>query len=290
MRAIVAWRRYWFAPAPLVDLGVSRIVLAVILVILLGRTRYLPLAWTSAELFTPVGPLRWLGLGKPDAATLSWMANASLALLAAIALGVWTRIALVLFLALFLYQEACINSLGKITHGTLPLLYAVAFFALAPCDRAATLPRLWRRRRGEVVEPAGTSEYARWPLQLLFIELASFYGSAGVTKLRRAGLAWADGYTLQFHLLTKDTAAGVWVAQHLWLCAALSALVLVLELAFPLGIVFRRLRPLLLCGGALFHLGTTVLMNVTFWPVVATYLLFVPWHRLVPRRSAGVSP
>jgi hypothetical protein len=39
---------------------------------------------------------------------------------------------------------------------------------------------------------------ARWPLDLLFVELAAFYFFAGISKLRDAGPAWMDGYTLQW--------------------------------------------------------------------------------------------
>ncbi len=101
----------------------------------------------------------------------------------------------------------------------------------------------------------------------------------GYSKLREGGLAWADGYTLQYHLLDVGSPAGRRLAAHLGLCAALSALVLLFELGFWTGIV-RGLRPICLAGGALFHLATTWLLNITFWPVVAVYLLFVPWSRL----------
>ena len=46
-----------------------------------------------------------------------------------------------------LLLEAFLNSLGKVTHATLPLLYALAFFALAPCDQAVSLGAMWRRAR-----------------------------------------------------------------------------------------------------------------------------------------------
>jgi hypothetical protein len=37
-------------------------------------------------------------------------------------------------------------------------------------------------------------------------------------------------------------------------------------------------------GGVLFHLGTGLFLGITFWPVVATYLVCVPWTRLVTGR------
>ena len=37
---LAAWRRYWFSPASLTDLGVSRAVLAGLVLVLNGTTRF----------------------------------------------------------------------------------------------------------------------------------------------------------------------------------------------------------------------------------------------------------
>ena len=59
-------------------------------------------------------------------------------------------------------------------------------------------------------------------------------------------------------------------------------LVAMLGLAQPqLETVVRRLRPAYLVGGVLFHLGTSWLMNVSFFTVWILYLAFVPWARVV---------
>jgi hypothetical protein len=129
--------------------------------------------------------------------------------------------------------------------------------------------------------------HARWPFELLFIELAAYYFLAGFAKVAHAGLYWADGYTLQFYLLEKATPAGLWLAEWPALCAVLSALVLAFELSWPLGVLFRRLRPLLFAGGVAFHLGTVVLLRITFWPVWILYLLFIPWSAVLARTFGG---
>ena len=79
--------------------------------------------------------------------------------------------------------------------------------------------------------------------RLVFIEIAAFYAQAGYAKLRTSGAAWADGYTLQYYLLQKATPAGLWLAEHLWLCCALSIGVLLFETGFPVAIVVRREAP-----------------------------------------------
>ena len=62
-------------------------------------------------------------------------------------------------------------------------------------------------------------------------------------------------------------------------CAALSACSLAFELGSPLAIA-RPLRWIVLGAGVLFHLGTWIFLGITFWPLVATYLVCVPWTRL----------
>ena len=281
---IDAWRRFWFAPASLVDLGAARVAFALILLLLVGRTRYDGLAFAPAELYAPVGILRVLDVGPPGATIVTSLARLMVTLIVAMLVGIGTRVALVALVPTFLLLESWLNAYGKISHGTVPLFFALVAFALSPCDRTFTLARAWRRSRGGVPEPE-PSAYARWGLELVYVELAAFYAAAGIAKLRHAGPAWADGYTLQYHLLAKGEPAGLWLAEHLPLCTVLSVLVLGFELAFPLSVILRRLRPTFLLGGTLFHLGTTVFMGITFWPVVALYTLFVPWATFASRTT-----
>ena len=284
-RITAAWQRYWFAPASLTDLGVSRIALVAIILYLNGTSRYLRVATVDPALWKPVALLEVLGIAQPSVAVVQWMTWVSDALLVAAGLGVATRPALLAAFPLLLVLEAMGNSVGKVTHAVIPLLYAVAFFGLGPSDRGFSIEAMWHRARTAQraglgpLPPSRTSTMARWPLDLLFVELAAFYFFAGVSKLRDAGPAWMDGYTLQYQLLFKGTASGAWLAQHLALCAGLSILVIAFELGAPLG-VFRRLRPVVLAGGLCFHLGTTWFLGISFWPVAALYVLFVPWSRL----------
>jgi hypothetical protein len=184
-------------------------------------------------------------------------------------------------------------SFGKTDHATIPVLYALLFLALSPCDRRFSVDALLRRAFGRDRGPA-QSIFARWPTELLYVVLSSFYFSAGLSKLRVSGLRWIDSNTLQFHLLQKQTPLGVEFAEFPWLCALASAIVLAWQLGFPLGLV-RGLRPFFLLGGVAFHLGTGFLMNVWFWPVPCLYLLFVPWSRLATAarlrlRPAAIAP
>jgi hypothetical protein len=215
---------------------------------------------------------------QPTRAAVDLVAKVETGCLVLVAVGLFARPALVAVLALQMVQEAWTNSLGKVTHATLPLLYTLFFLALSPCDRVGSVRALLR---GRPAEPCSSD--ARWPIELSFVALAAYYAKAGVAKLVDGGLGWADGSTLQFHLVTNGSGPAMWLAGHLALCRLLSTAVLVFELGAPLGIL-RPLRPIVLAAGVCFHVGTSVFLGITFWPVVALYpvfvSIFVPWTRL----------
>ena len=276
-RGVAAWRAFWFRPVPLLDLAVARVVVvATALHLNLGGFRFASVAYVPAALWTPIPLVATLGLAQPQLETLVRLARASHVALYAALFGVISRPALGVAFVLQLWQEAYLNCFGKVTHATIPLLWAMAFLACAPCGQALSVDAVWRRWRAR--EPLTGR---RWPLELLFVELAAFYFQAGYAKLSTSGLGWADGYTLQYYLIDKGVPAGMWLATSLPLCRVFSVLVLVFELTFPVAFVVRRLRPAYLVGGVLFHLGTSWLMNVSFFPVWILYLVFVPWARVV---------
>jgi hypothetical protein len=253
----------------------ARIIVVVVVALLDrgGRARNVALA--PPTFFEPIPFLTAIGLPEqPSLAAVELVANVESGLLVLAGVGLFAQPALAGILALQTLQEAWTNSLGKVTHATLPLLYTLLFLALAPCDRMLSLRALVR---GNPMPP--TSPDARWPIELSFVALAAYYCKAGVAKLLDGGLAWTDGSTLQFYLIASGLAPAMWLAGQPALCRTLSTLVLVFELGAPVGIV-RALRAPVLASGVAFHLGTQWFMGISFWPIVGLYPIFVPWTRL----------
>jgi hypothetical protein len=279
MTALLArWRRHWFEPAPLLDLAVARLVVVGILAWLDAGGRATATAAAAPQFWKPIPFLAAIGAAsQPTMELVGRVASVETALFVLAAIGLAARPALAGIFVLQLMQEAWSTSLGKVTHATLPLLYVVAFLALSPCERVLSLRAWWRGR-----PPEPSTADARRPIELAVVVLAAYYCKAGIAKLHDGGLAWADGSTLQFYLMTNGRPAGMALATWPSLCAAASALVLAFELGWPLALV-RRLRPAVLAAGALFHAATNVFLGISFWPVVATYLVCVPWTRLLAR-------
>lgn len=272
-----AWGRYWFRPASLTDLAMARILVAGVFLILNGTTRFLIVGDAAPEVWRPTDLV--VGWAKPDAATMSALGLVSAALLACVLFGAFSRLALVVVTPLLFFQEALLMSVGKPTHAAIPALWVILFLALSPCNRSLSVDAAIRgalRRAPD--RGGGRSEFAGWPIELTYVVLSGFYFAAGFSKLVWSGFAWADGATLRYHLVRAGTPVGVEMAEWPTVCAILSAAVLAWELTFPLGI-WRRWRPVSLAGGVAFHTGTGLAMGIWFWPVLALYLVFVPWSR-----------
>lgn len=286
-RVLAAWRCHWFPDAPLADLAIARVLVVAAVLYLNGSLRFFNVARAPAITWDPIPLFAALGVTQPSAATVALLHEATTVSLVAAALGLCTNAALLCAFVLQLVLEGFLNSFGKVTHATIPLLHAMLFFALAPCGRVwsvdSLIRRAWRRRRGLPVDEPSHSRFARWPFELLLVELAFYYFDAGLSKLAASGLAWMDGATLQFSLVKLGGAVAAVVASHLWLCALLSVGALAFELGFPLAIVVRRLRPWFLAAGFAFHLGNHVLLDLIFWPVLAVYPLVVPWSTVIAR-------
>jgi uncharacterized membrane protein YphA (DoxX/SURF4 family) len=130
-----------------------------------------------------------------------------LAAAACCAVGLFGRVSLVFFTAIYVVTAAYGSSWGIINHASIAIAYALIFLSLSPGADRFTLDRLlrwaWRRRRGEQTPlwPAlRGDDVPRYGLELLSIGMALAYAASGFAKLRHGGLGWLDGSTLQMHL------------------------------------------------------------------------------------------
>jgi hypothetical protein len=120
--------------------------------------------------------------------------------------------------------------------------------------------------------------------------LAVVYVSAGLMKLRSAGLSWADGRSLQAYLLAADLRYDVprarALAARLPLCAALSTLVLGFELFGWLLLFSTRGQLTFAILGLSMHAGMLAFMRVNYLKYLGpVYLVFAvhPLGEIVER-------
>jgi hypothetical protein len=286
-----AWSAFWYRPASARQLAGARVLLAsTALWVVLSRADLPSVLSFPPELWGQVSferRLRFLMLFPIGVERALWAAlHVSLA---AALLGVRPRAAC-LASGLLLYHfapfETIIRTANPYLRGlTIPTLGLLALsfsrcgdaLALTSSPRAASMP-------------AKSWEYA-WPLRLVQVFFCQIYLFAGYSKLFASGGAWLAGTNLRGHLLVLNQALserpeatwGYALARHEGLCTAAAWAGLGIELAFPLVLISRPARLVLLPAALAFHVANSLLFRI-FFQNVPLLLLFVDWTRLLPRR------
>ncbi len=105
--------------------------------------------------------------------------------------------------------------------------------------------------------------------------------SAGIAKLRSAGLRWMSGSTLGFHMRARSPAR--WPALRTWLASSpralmlLSVWVVAFELVAVVALWGSDLRPAILLTAVALHLGIGLVMTPNYTPQSFCYSLAVAW-------------
>lgn len=298
------WRRYWFAPTPLLDLAMTRIAIVGFQVwwiarppyraALLGRTElpdalYDPLPILHAL----VSPMGWTF--RPGSASLEIVL--ALTIVAGLFgfIGLFTNVALLAFVLGCAFLQSFLYSFGDFHHPEALLIIALALLALSPAGGALSVDDLRRRFRrareaGRFLDfdlKRSESVFAGWPLKLTGWVFVLIYASGAYFKLRNAGFDWANGYTLSYRMLEDalrwNISLGEWLsAQHV-LMVGVSWMSLLFEAMFVLVMLAPVTRWVFVPLGATFHLGIYFTMGATFQGYVAAYSVFVPWRDVLER-------
>ena len=132
---------------------------------------------------------------------------------------------------------------------------------------------------------------ANLSLRLIQLHLVLIYGSAGLSKLM--GTEWWNGTAMEMIILTPEFRRFnlTWLAAYPALLNLATHGGVLLEIAFPVLIWIRKLRPLLLVSVALMHLAIDLCMGLTEFglAMVAATMVFAsgPWLRSL---VAGIEP
>jgi len=251
-----------------------------------GWVRYRAMA---PEWFEAQGLLGALGVGwvDPEAVsigvallTVSWLCAA---------LGLFTRASSIATAILASGIHAVTLQANHYTRAWyLPVAAMVVLAMTRSTDRFA-LDHLWRKR--PVDPPAADLASSGLPRRLLLVAAVGFYFASGCSKVRDAGFGWVDGVSLGFWLDGKTSALAEGLADRPTVLAALSTLVLAVELGAPLALVSRRLRVVFVFGWIALHVGILVGMGIAYFGnIVALALLLTARRRPAGKRSGVVEP
>ena len=206
--------------------------------------------------------------------------------LAASATGYFTSVSTKLAALLFLFYEGLIRSFGHFNHDEMPVAYILICLAFVSCGDAFSLDETWRRVRRHT----GDLVYG-YPILLMRCLLAWSYFSSGLIKLRVSGIGYFNADNLPnlaiMHSLDNLHSThfqfAFWLPNLHWLATLAVSLVILWELTFPLGIISRMARRIILPLGLLFHFLTILFMNLSFPYHVAAYAVFINWPVLAQR-------
>jgi hypothetical protein len=256
------WDAFWFTPADPTLLGLLRILTGLMLL-------YTHAVWglVLPEFF---GEGSWLNerlvrTVQKGGYTYSfwwlvsddwiWPAYAlSMVVLALFAMGLWTRFTsvLALFVTISYAYRVQAATFGLDQINAMLTLY----LAIGPSGQAMSVDRWLAVRRG--FAPADgpmPSAGANMALRLINVHMCVIYLFAGMSKLM--GEAWWNGEAmwLAFANLEYQSLDMTWLAWHPRLVNLMTHVSVIWELSFCALIWRPRLRPLVLAGAILLHVG-----------------------------------
>ena len=227
---------------------------------------------------------------SPDLAAWSLRLIAVFSFTAAIGLCARTSAWLVVLLGL--YAMGIPQYYGKTNHVHHTLWFATILAASRCADVLSVdaLLRRWRKRSaGLPVEPPAPSVAYALPLRFVWILIGMIYFFPGFWKAWHSGIDWAFSDNFANRMYEKwYQLAGTFepmlrLDHYPWLYKPSALFAILFELSFIVLIFFPRLRWFAVLGGLGFHIGTRVLMGISFWSLVIAYASFVDWASLYRR-------
>jgi hypothetical protein len=275
-------------------LGVVRVFVHGIFLFVTIFESYSALGSLPVTILRPTGVLKFLPWGFYDALqTQGGMLTLKTLMLVSLlfsTVGFLTPISTKTSLLLVAFYQGLLRSFGHFNHDEMIAIYFLVVLAFTPCGDAFSIDS--RLRRPKKDRPAFAYAY---PILLMQLLLAWAYFSSALIKLRVAGWKYLSADNLPalaiFHSLDNlhDTAfrSAFWLPTVREYLPYLVGLILIWELLFPLAILFRRMRWLILGIGVVFHISTVFLMNIAFWHQLLMYVVFLNWDQLRFRSSTG---
>jgi vitamin K-dependent gamma-carboxylase-like protein len=263
-----AWNDFWYTPADPSLLGLIRILTGMMLI-------YTHAVWGLA-LNDFFGPKAWISrklveLVQQDQYAYSfwwwvppgwiWPAYALVMLiLICFTIGLWARVSAILaFVVVISFANRVPEALLGLDKINIML---TIYLAVGPSGRALSVDRLLALRRAKGPAPVEASVGANFAIRLIQLHMCIIYFFAGISKFQ--GAAWWTGEAMWMVFANQEYQSidMTWLAWHPWLVEVLSHFTALWELSFCALIWVPLLRPLVLAGAVVLHLGIGATMGL----------------------------
>lgn len=255
-----SWNRFWFTPADPLPLAALRIATGLLGLYLLGSHTADLVRWLGPHGLLPASVVqelasggnsqvvwRWSYFQYTDVPLVLWILHGlGLAVLAAMTVGIFTRLSTALSLVVVL---SYVHRAPMITGQMEPVLtMLLCYLCLGPAGRRLSLDRLLFG--GKEAAAPGSSD-ASWganvALRLVQVHLSGFYLMMGLSKL--GGATWWDGTAVW--MLVAQTDSRLFdgldsLHKFEFLVNFLTHAIVLFEISFGVFIWNRLARPLLL--------------------------------------------
>jgi hypothetical protein len=287
---IQRWLQFWFAPASPVNLGVSRLLFFAGVLGMYASEDFSAWGAVSSAYWLPMPLFDALHLGAFQASTIRVLEAVWRLSLVLSGVGLASRVSMAVAALLGVYLLGLPHNFGQTYHFDALLVIAMGVFALSRAGDAFSIDS-WRRG-GSRREPSG--EYT-WPLRAIWVAMSLVFFAAGLAKLRNGGLEWITSGNMSilltralYHVSDADpqTTWGLVIAQHPWASSAVAAAAVATELFFPLALVSRTARAVLVPAAFMMLVSIRVLMGPTFGGFLVANVVWVPWDAVGARVAA----
>ncbi|HUI27339.1 MAG TPA: HTTM domain-containing protein [Candidatus Kryptonia bacterium] len=203
--------------------------------------------------------------------------------------GLFTRTSAFITSGCAFYLLGIEELFGKIYHQYQHLIWFAMLLAVSPSGDALAIDALWARwrraQRGETSPSPSAVAYAL-PLRFVWLLIGVIYFFPGLAKLR-AGPEWILSDNLKnlmyWYWSKKHFVPWFRIDHYPFVCHAAALATIVFEISFIACVFSRRLRPLLVVAGVLFHWMTAKYLGLVFWSLVVCYTALVDWDALLRR-------
>lgn len=289
--SVLRLHRWLFASEAPQRLAALRIGLCTLLALRLGLrpNLYVDLSDQPAALFRPLSFAKLLPHMPPRGVLVAVLAFGVLAAAIA-AVGFRARIALPLAWACGAFLNGMLTSQGKVVHNDVLLL--LCMFCLIPARHsdAWSLDAWLRRRRDSATAAPPSAPRYGWPVRTAMVLVAFAYCIIGLHKLQYSGLAWA-GDNLRWVLYTASdsqngNSVSLFIADHPLLAHAFAWGTLVVEVGFPLVLVWPVTRWFFVPGVVGLHAGIFATMKLNYVAMAGTVVIvYTNWPWVAARVS-----
>ncbi len=285
------WKQFWFEPATPFNLGFCRVLFFGSMSLFYLQMDFSDWAEIDKFFWKPIWLFEYFHLPvltHDSLAIIQFIWKAGLVLSC---IGLFTRMSTITSFVLGIYLIGLPHNFGKVDHIDAILVFIMGVMVLSRCGDSLSLDRLLLRILGDKNQsppkPAACGEYT-WPIRVVWLIMALVFFAAGVSKIGRSGLEWVMSDNMAILLIGSNyedsplTAWGLRIAQYGWLCQMLAAGTLIFEIGFPLALLSRKARWLIVPVMASIQAGILILMGISFAQFMIAYLFWISWDRVSP--------